>query len=279
MGLPYGVYSTPTRRTAQNQDKAPGIPKHCHPFPDDARLTIKQGEVLCGFFKLPDKSDVVYAANHNAWAWQGVVMAVRQEKGNPLVVWRFDRKAGGWQRLGALSVVNIAIPPADARVLRFQRDKSAAPAPPDKTDYDPAGSILNVGRSLRQKGLLAGDQPAAVYSTPTGRTVNNQDKEPGVPDGAKAFPADFWLRVKQGEALCGVFKLKDGAEAVCFANHNAHAWQGMLVVPKQVKDNPTVVHELDQKTGQWVKLGAWADVNFPLPPAGSAVFKFERAKK
>ena len=29
---------------------------------------------------------------------------------------------------------------------------------------------------------------------------------------------------------------------------------------------------------EWLELGAWSDVNFPVAPAGSAVFKFTRTK-
>ena len=105
--------------------------------------------------------------------------------------------------------------------------------------------------------------------------ADNKHKQPGLPAGTTPFPEDFRLEIKQGEALCGCFKLKDGAEAVCFANSNRYAWQGMLIVPKQDPKNPTTIWELNQESGQWVELGAWGDVNFPIAPAGSAVFKFK----
>ena len=94
MGRPVAVYSTPTKRDAANKDIKEVVPGKIPAFPEDHWLTIKQGEVLCGFFKLPNKSDVVWIANHNAYAWQGVVMEVQQSKDRPIVVSEFKpRKA------------------------------------------------------------------------------------------------------------------------------------------------------------------------------------------
>ena len=135
--------------------------------------------------------------------------------------------------------------------------------------------VSRIGKLLGEQKLLAdGKQPVAVYSTMTSRSKENRDKEPGLPQDSAAFPEDFSPQIKQGELLAGVFQLKDGAQVVCLANHNALAWQGGLLVPTQDKAKPTMIWELDQKTNQWAKLGTWQDVNFPVPPAGSAVFKF-----
>ncbi len=280
MGLPTAVYSTPTKRTADNQDKPPGLPADTTAFPEDHWLQIKQGEVIAGFFTLPDKSEVVYLANHNADAWQGVVLDIRQDKQQPRILSEFDRKTGQWTQRGAVSVFNVPIAPADAVVLRF--DKPAPDAknveiigePPVK--WDAAEHFTRIGQLLKEKGYAddTAQRPQAVYCTLTARTADNKDKLLNLPAGTTAFPDDFWLTVKQGEALCGHFKLKDGADALCFANPNHYAWQGMLIVPKQDPDNPINIWELNQASGQWVELGTWSDVNFPLPPAGSAVFKF-----
>ena len=110
------------------------------------------------------------------------------------------------------------------------------------------------------------------------RTRGNRDKKTSRPEGAAAFPEDFPVDLKQGEILAGVFELKDGSLAICYANSNGLAWQGGLIVPKQDKDNPTVVSEFNQQSRQWVELGSWDDVNFPVLPAGSAVFKFKKTK-
>jgi hypothetical protein len=284
MGRPTAVYSTPTRRTPENKDKALGLPADTTAFPDGHWLQIKQGEVICGFFTLPDQSEVVYLANHNAYAWQGVVAEIRQNKQELRILSEFDRQTGEWVKRGAVSVFNFAIPPADAFVLRLQK-----PAPDEKdveiigeppAEWDAASHFTRIGQLLKNKGYAAEatQRPQAVYCTLTARTADNKDKPLSLPAGRKAFPEDFWLTVKQGEALCGLFALKDGGEAICFANPNQYAWQGMLIVPKQDPENPVNIWELHQESGRWVELGTWGDVNFPVPPAGSAVFKFKTHK-
>lgn len=280
IGLPTAVYSTSTRRAPDNKDKTPGVPADTTPFPEDHWLQIKQGEVICGFFKLPDKSDVVYIANHNAYAWQGVVMEIRQDKQNPLVLSEFDREKKEWAKRGAVRVFNVPVPPADAVVLKFEKTKpgtqGAEIVGESPVDRNPSGHFVRITELLKGQINDQGDGPRAVYSTPTARTADNKGKPPGLPAGAKPFPDDFWLEVKQGEALCNFFKLKDGADVVCLANSNRYAWQGMLMVPRQDPEKPTMIWELHQESGKWVELGAWGDVNFPIPPAGCAVFKFKQ---
>ncbi len=282
MGRPVAVYSTPTKRDVANKDSKQIVPGKIAAFPKDHWLRIKQGEVLCGFFKLPDKSDVVWVANHNAYAWQGVVMAVQQSKDKPIVVSEFNRSKRSWQALGARKLVNFPISPADARVFRFEARKPdeiqlADDTPDGAGDYNPEDHFEMIGKALSERGELAGGkQPVVVYAYPTNRTRDNDDKSPGQPEGATPFPEDFPIELKQGELLAAVFNLKDGGQVICYANSNALAWQGGLVVPKQEKNNPTVVSEFSQEARKWIKLGPWGDVNFPVPPAGSAVFKFEK---
>ena len=72
--------------------------------------------------------------------------------------------------------------------------------------------------------------------------------------------------------------MKDGGDAVCFANTNAKAWQGVVVVPKQSKENPMVLSELNRQDGTWIPLGAWGDLNFGIAPCEHTVIKFRRRK-
>jgi hypothetical protein len=284
MGNPVGVYSTLTVRSAANKKKELKVPGKTTAFSKDHWLQIKQGEVLCGFFKMADKSDVVWIANHNAYAWQGVVMALEQQGDQRTVISEFDRSTSKWKVIGAPKEFNFPISPADARVFRFEKVKAAdAPAADDgraaADDYEPRDHFDKFKKLLAERDELAdGKQPALVYSTSTARTKQNRDKKPGLPKGATAVPEDFWVEIAQGEILAAVFKLKDGSHAVCFANHNALAWQGGLIVPTQDKEKPIVISEFNQKENQWVELGAWGDVNFPLEPAASSVFKFKQTK-
>jgi len=89
----------------------------------------------------------------------------------------------------------------------------------------------------RHRGIVALLGISAALTSPRARTINGT--EPGIPDGATAFPEDFWISVKQGEILSAFFKLKDGGEAICLANHNAYAWQGGLIVPQQDSEKKT----------------------------------------
>lgn len=146
-------------------------------------------------------------------------------------------------------------------------------------DYRPQVHFDRISKLLRERGELAdGKQPVAVYSHPAKRTRDNRAQAPGQPEGAAVFPEGFPTRLEQGELLAAVFPLKDGGQAICYANHNALAWQGGLIVPTQDKANPTVISEFDQKANQWAVLGSWGDVNFPVPPAGSAVFKIKKTE-
>jgi hypothetical protein len=122
MGLPTAVYSTPTTRTPDNREKEPGVPADTTPFPPDHWLGIERGEAVCGFFRLPDGSDVVYLANHNAYAPQDVAMTIRPDGKAPHVLQTLDRKTGQWIPRGAVRTFEIALPAADARVLRFVRE-------------------------------------------------------------------------------------------------------------------------------------------------------------
>ena len=279
MGLPTAVYSTPTARAPDNKDMELKQPADTTPLPEDHWLQVRQGEVICGFFDLPDGSEVVYIANHNAYAWQGLVLAIEQNDKTQRILSEFDREKGDWVRRGAVNKFNMAVAPADAVVLRFEKadpkSEDAKIIAEEPVDWNAAEHFTKIGKLLADKGL-GPNRPSTVYATPTARTADNKDKPLALPADSKAVPDDFVLSVKQGEALCGMFPLTDGSEAVCFANPNRYAFQGMLIVPKQDPKKPTTIWELNQEAGEWVELGTWDDVNFPLQPAGCAVFKFKR---
>jgi hypothetical protein len=273
IGLPENVYATPTRRRADtNKDKKPGMEANTTPFPKDYWLQFSQGEVLAGIFKHPDGSQIAYVCNQNAWAWQGAVMDVRQEKGKEIVVSRFNRKTAKWDALGAREIVNFALAPADAAVFRFETKPGAAIVKDPPIKWDPAASFA---KSITPPavGVKKTTKPA-IYSTPTARTADNKPKIPGLPKGTTAFPKDFYLTIKQGEALVAVYPIDKTTDVVIFSNPNAAAWQGMVVDLGQTKENPVIMSQFED--GKWNKLGPWGDVNFSLEPRGFSVFKFER---
>ena len=72
-------------------------------------------------------------------------------------------------------------------------------------------------------------RPSAVYSTPTTKTPDNKDKEPGVPPHCTPFPDDGWVQVTRGEAVVGLFAYRGGGDVLFVANHNAFAPQRMVV--------------------------------------------------
>lgn len=280
LAKPSAVYSTPTRRGPDNREKEPGLPAGATPFPADSRLQVLQGEVLCAFFAQPDGAELAYVVNHNAWAWQGLILRVPQPGAAPRAVSQFTRESGQWKRLGAVEEITLPLAPGDAEVLRFE--KPDAKEPVVKADHagaeawKPASLFDAAGKLLLDQGLLAerSAKPHSVYSTETALAPGNKPKERAVPSGATPFPSDSWLQIKQGEVLCALYKMKDHTEAVCFANHNPSGWQGMLINFRQESDNRRAISELDLKTGKWTELGPWNDLNFSLAPGTNAVFSF-----
>jgi hypothetical protein len=275
MGPATAVYSTPTLRNPDNTDKESGLPNDTVAFPEDHWLQVKQGEVLAGFFDHPSKAEIVYVTNHNAFGWQGVVLSVKQDQNQPRIAYMFNREDGSWEELGHVDTIRFPLPPADAAVLRFIKvskeealdAEPVAESPP--ADWKPDVHFAEVSKLL--EGELADNTKAP-------KRFAAQSAEDGAA-AAPAIPADHWWKVKQGDVLCGVFPLSDGGEAVCFANLDGLDWQGCLVVPEQLKDQPTTIWQFDLETKKWNELGAWGDLNFPLAPAEFAVFKFKRAPK
>jgi len=123
MGPALQVYSTPTTRNANNSPKKAGIPANTTGFPAHHWLQVTGGEVLCGFFKLADGSDVVYVANHNAFARQEVVMTVAKDAKGARAVWQFDRARSDWVSLGTVGTIRVTLPEADAALFRFEIPK------------------------------------------------------------------------------------------------------------------------------------------------------------
>lgn len=120
MGPALAVYSTQTKRTPDNKDQPLKLPSSTTAFPKDHWLQVDQGEVLCGFFKLKNKADIVYVANHNAYARQDAVLSIHQEKNNRRIAYQFDRAKQQWKRLGPKTKITFPVPPADAVVLKFE---------------------------------------------------------------------------------------------------------------------------------------------------------------
>lgn len=138
--------------------------------------------------------------------------------------------------------------------------------------------LVRVGRHMQGvfPELAKIGRPVAVYSTPTARTPDNKDKKPGVDKPLKAFPTDHWLQVKQGEAVVGFFAHQDGGDAVYFANHNAFAWQGVVV---ELKQKGMKAWQFDRRVGKWASFETGELFSFPLAPGDGELFRFERPKQ
>ena len=146
--------------------------------------------------------------------------------------------------------------------------------------WNPNHHFIRIGRRMRKLFPELGKigKPLAVYSTPTSRTPDNRDKPPGVPRPLQPFPEDHWLAVKQGEAVAGFFEHPDGSDAVYFANHNAFAWQGMVVELREPKPEKIKAWQFDKEAGEWVEFRPARLISFPLAPGDGELFKFKRPR-
>ncbi len=103
LGVPTAVYSTAITRTPNNTPvpegkKAvlpPGLDNNA--FPKDFWVQPVAGEFVVGVFKDDAKRDVLFLANHNAYAEQKVVLKLRHQ--GPVSL--FNRKTGKWEELKA----------------------------------------------------------------------------------------------------------------------------------------------------------------------------------
>jgi hypothetical protein len=139
--------------------------------------------------------------------------------------------------------------------------------------------ILRVNQEIGplSREIVRLGNPVAVYSTPVSKTLNNAD----LPDGKKqtmppgledhGFPTDFWLQPQGGEFVLGVFKNREGHDAVFVANHNAYAGQDVRL--KLARDGK--VELFNRREGKWQALetrgGAF---EFKLGPAGGELLRF-----
>ncbi len=144
--------------------------------------------------------------------------------------------------------------------------------------WDEKSHLIRIGRHLQPLYKLIGEigMPVEVYATPTRRRADtNKDKKPGMEANTTPFPKDCWLDFSRGEVLAGIFKHPGGSKIAYVCNHNAWAWQGATMDVTQEKGKEIVVSRFNRKTGKWDSLGARKRVNFALPPADAAVFRFE----
>lgn len=157
----------------------------------------------------------------------------------------------------------------------------AGPWHPRTGKWDTKHHFVRIGRAMHRVFPELGriGRPVAVYSTPTARAPDNgEKKKEGIPAPLKAFPEDHWLQVKQGEAVVGFFRYEDGADAAYFANHNAFAWQGMVVALRKA-DKPVRAWQFDRRAGKWASFEPGELFSFPLAPGDGELFKFERPEE
>jgi hypothetical protein len=122
IGLPTAIYSTPITRTPNDRplpgDKKEGMPPGLagNAFPKDFWLQPAGGEFVVGVFKDDQKRDVVFLANHNAYAGQKVVLKLSR----PRSVQLFKRAEGKWLPLAVKEgSVSFALEPGGGELLRF----------------------------------------------------------------------------------------------------------------------------------------------------------------
>lgn len=100
IGMPRDVFSTVVTRAYDNKPVEPtAVPRWFKPFPADYWLQVTSGEAMLGFFKYPDGTDAVYAANHNAFASQKMALRITPAPGKQIEAELFDRSASQWRKL------------------------------------------------------------------------------------------------------------------------------------------------------------------------------------
>jgi hypothetical protein len=120
LGNPSAVYSTPITRTLNNEPLPDGRNEALPPglgnnaFPKDFWIQPAGGEFLLGVFQDDRKRDLIFLANHNAYAAQDVALRVSRE----VVVRLFNRREGRWQPLAVGGgVVRLRLGPAGGELL------------------------------------------------------------------------------------------------------------------------------------------------------------------
>lgn len=132
--------------------------------------------------------------------------------------------------------------------------------------------IAPLGPELMKLG-----NPTAVYSTPTSKTLKDRakdEKDPPIPPPLTPIPADYWLQVKSGEAVLGIFKNDQKRDTLFFANHNTYAPQDMAL---SFKSKVETVEIFDRARRQWRPIKSTGDVvRFKLAEAGGELLRFKR---
>src|SRR5262249_9371879 len=109
IGRPTDVFSTPTTKTHDNNDRAAkdkasnkGVPWNLPPFPEDYWFQVHEGETVAGFFRYKSGEDAVFIANHNAFAKQQVSFSLKAgAQDNSIRVDLLHRDTGQWVELKA----------------------------------------------------------------------------------------------------------------------------------------------------------------------------------
>ena len=146
-----------------------------------------------------------------------------------------------------------------------------------KGDIDPKHRfyhLVKIGQEMSPlyKELGKFGMPEAVYSTTTTKSETNQPKTPGLPWNLRGFPEKYWLRIVEGEVLCGFFRYANGDDAIYVANHNAFADQQVHVALQGDGVKKSTLEIFDRAAGQWKKLDKGT---FSLRAAGGELLRVE----
>ncbi len=122
IGMPTNVYSTVVTKTHDNKpiDK-PAVPRWFKGFPSDFWTQVSGGEAMLGFFKYPDGTDAIFAANHNAFAPQKITLQIKPSPDRQVEVELLDRKTSNWHKLVVLeNTVSFDLADGAGELLRVR---------------------------------------------------------------------------------------------------------------------------------------------------------------
>lgn len=153
----------------------------------------------------------------------------------------------------------------------------------EKGDVDPSHRfhhLVRLGRETKPlyRELSRIGRPVRVVSTPTTRTPDDREKEPGVPPPLAAPPADSWLEIESGEAVVGMFRYPTGEDGLWIANHNAMAGQSLRLRIR--REGPIAVEIFDRRTESWRPLPQDGETFvMELAPAGGELVRVRRSER
>jgi hypothetical protein len=135
IGLPTAVYSTPwtldwnnrpVEATEEKRAMPPGLEEHA--FPADFWIRPAGGEFVMGVSKYDGgKQDVVFLANHNAYAAQDVILKLSREA-RPRI---FDRARGAYERATVREgAFPLTLEPAGGAIVLFDMSRTDSGIPP-----------------------------------------------------------------------------------------------------------------------------------------------------